>query len=421
MHDELLPIVELHIDEDTELPLPERMRAGARPLSAVARSLLTDVDDVDAVRERITALEGYSVTAVQKIGDAMSVVRFRPPEGAEEGDALLAMLRHINGSDAARRRRKPFVRTDRMVACPRFMGGRLPGAPDPANPPPEALQLGGDGPGKGVTVAVLDTVPMHHPDLATQVTLVSHADAARHSRGSTMARGHCLLVAGMILRFAPAAQIKLIGVLGDDGTGSDSGVADALDRLADDDVQLVNLSLCAPDEKLPAIECHLQRLHACGIGIVAAAGNAHRGRYAKTQAMLPAAMPNVVGVASVLGDGDDLRLAGWTQRGPWVRCVARGAHRYGPFITGSNSYPGGVRREYQGWCYMDGTSFAAPAVAGIAAAYLSEQRGMTGAQALADVLAAGSDPKLGSNMKQARLVDAEPLWPSQDPGLLAAS
>lgn len=215
--------------------------------------------------------------------------------------------------------------------------------------------------------------------------------------------------------------MRLIGVLENDGVGNDATLARELHKLADapDGVQLVNLSLCTPASRLPCVEEALQRLHALGVGIVAAAGNVD-GELPNTHKMLPAAAQNVVGVASVVHDGDGLRYAEWSQRGDWVACVSRGAGRYGPFITGANFYGKGVRREFEGWCYWRGTSFAAPVVTGAAAALLADNPEMTGAQALAAVVADAGVAALMDGSAP-RFVDPRPSWPSGDPGLLAAA
>jgi hypothetical protein len=438
--------IEVNIDERTERPASSSAPAGSSsgapsPQSAridepgllvVPRSLLTRDADRDAVAQVIAARPGYAVTAVEQVGSGWTLIRFAPPQGMGEKEALLEMLAALNGpaSPGALRpmaaslgEAAPLVRLNRVIACPRLMGGDLPVAPDPANAPAQRPPLG-RGPGAGVTVAVLDTVPLYHPDLAAQVDGMPDVATQEAPIAVTGATGHCLMVAGVILRFAPAARVRMIGVLDNDGFGEEPDLARALSGLAEpgSGVQLVNLSLGTAAQELESVADALEALHRQGIGVVAAAGNIMDG-IAPDQRILPAASPHVVGVASAVGHGKQLRLASWSQRGPWVRALSRGAHRYGAFVNGTGSFerPGGpnLELEYRGWCYWDGTSFAAPVVAGAAAAYLAEHPGMTGVEALEAVVAAARLERLEDGTR-APFVDPAPTWPATDPGLLAA-
>jgi hypothetical protein len=425
------PTVELHIDEDAELPLPGGVsptilpggspRRKAAPLAVVPGSLLVHDEDLVTVADAIAADERSDVTGREPLGGGWTVVSFERAD-VDETVALSDALVSLNGPDAPHQRPdgKPLARLNRVVACPRLMGGGLPAAPTPANAPAGPPPLG-EGPGAGVTVAVFDTVPIHHPGLEGQVDGMPDENPPRRPNSDTVALGHCLLVAGIVLRFAPAARVRLIGVLENDGVGNDATLARELHKLADapEGVQLVNLSLCTPASRLPCVGEALERLHALGVGIVAAAGNVD-GELPNTHKMLPAAAENVVGVASVVSDGAGLRYAEWSQRGDWVDCVSRGAGRYGPFITGANFYGKGVRREFEGWCYWRGTSFAAPVVTGAAAALLADNPELTGAQALAAVVA-NADVAALMDGGAPRFVDPQPSWPAGDPGLLAAA
>jgi subtilisin family serine protease len=422
------PTVELDIDEDAELPADSPLlipsgspRIRTAPIAVVPGNLLVRDEDFETVDGAIAADERLRVTGREPLGGGWTVVSFEHP-GVEETVALTDALLLLNGPDAPHQRpdRTPLARLNRIVGCPRLMGGGLPAAPDPANAPADPPPLG-EGPGAGVTVAVFDTVPIHHPDLESQVDGMPDENPPLPTDSDTRAAGHCLLVAGIVLRFAPAAKVRLIGVLENDGVGNDATLARELHKLADapDGVALVNLSLCTPASRLPVVEEALQRLHALGMGIVAAAGNVV-GKLPDTHKMLPAGTESVVGVAAVVHEGTGLRYAQWSQRGDWVGCVSRGAGRYGPFITGVNFYGKGVRREFEGWCYWRGTSFAAPVVTGAAAALLAEHPEMTGAQALAEVVADAGVATLPDGSAPL-FVDPQPSWPASDPGLLATA
>jgi hypothetical protein len=417
------PKVELQIDEN-ELPVPAGQpgapaRKVRRPVAVVPGTLLVRDADADAVRGDVAALEGFTVLAREPIGAGWSLVRFAAAN-VPQAQALERALTRLNAPAPGRAPggRRPRSFANRIVGCPRLMGGGLPAAPDPANSPADGPLLG-QGPGAGVTVAVLDTVPMHHPGLVAQVEGMPAAAPPIAGDTSTSATGHCLLVAGIVLRVAPAAKVRLVGVLGNDGSGSDAQLAAALNALAHD-VDLVNLSLCTPASRLPAVADAVAALQARGVGVIAAAGNANPDEWDLTHEMLPAALPNVVGVGSVSGEGATAALSTFSQRGPWVRALSQGEHRFGAFVTGTQEYGDAqhlVEREFRGWCHWDGTSFAAPAVAGAAAALLSQHPELTGAQALAQLVDAPTIQTLAGTP----LVDPVELWPIQDPGPLELS
>jgi subtilisin family serine protease len=437
--DDVTPKIEVSIDERTEQPAgprptfsPDGARLAEPGLLVVPRSLLTRDADRDAVKQRIAARAGYTVTAVEEVGSGWTEIRFAPPEDTADDQALLEMITLLNAPDGGGNRPAaaslgqpaPLVRLNRVIACPRLMGGDLPVAPEPANAPAGGPPLG-RGSGAGVTVAVLDTVPMYHPDLVAQVDGMPDPGPQQAPSSALGATGHCLMVTGVILRFAPAARVRMIGVLGNDGFGEEPDLARELSKLAEpgSGVQLVNLSLATPAEELESVADALEALHRQGIGVVAAAGNTLPG-VGLTHRILPAASPHVVGVASAVGHGNRLRLASWSQRGPWVRALSRGAHRYGAFVNGTGTFKGpgssSLELEYRGWCYWEGTSFAAPVVAGAAAAYLAEHPGMTGVEALEAVLAEAQLERL-ENETSAGFVDPAPAWPSPDPGALTAA
>jgi subtilisin family serine protease len=437
MAEDVTPKIELLIDERTERPLTGNRPADLGPeqsgLLVVPRSLLTRDADRDAVTQRIAAIPGYAVTAVEEVGSGWSVIRFTPPESTADDRALLQLLAALNGrassggprpTAAALDQPTPLVRLNRVIACPRLMGGGLPVAPEPANAPVGGPPLG-SGSGAGVTVAVLDTVPMYHPDLVAQVDGMPAPGPQQALSSDFGATGHCLMVTGVILRFAPAARVRMIGVLGDDGYGEEPNLARELSKLAEpgSGVQIVNLSLGTPADELESVSDALEALHSQGVAVVAAAGNALPG-VAMTHKFLPAATPSVVGVASANGPIERLRLASWSQRGPWVRALSRGSHRYGAFVNGTGSFTRphepDLQLEYRGWCYWEGTSFAAPIVAGAAAAYLSEHPDLTGVEALEAVLAASPRARL-QDATSAAFVDPAAAWPSPDPGALTAA
>jgi subtilisin family serine protease len=392
--------VRLPLDENTErcTPVAPSLQAdGAAPgIDVVPNRVVVHESDREGVEAQIAGL-GLQVSLSDQVGE-YAVIDFAPGE-RDPQECFAEVLDTVNDGAVV-------ARADRIIGCPRLMGGGdeedfpfVVAAPQPA---PDL----GRGPGEGVRVVVFDTEPIFHPALEGHIAGMSPRDASFGGTVDHLARGHSLLVAGVILRHAPGAQVRVVTVLDDDGFGEESTLARELELLDPASVDLINLSLVAPTE-LPLVMPILQRLHAAGVGIVAAAGNdGDRGN----ARMLPAAGPNVVGVGALVGDGPDLAV--WSQHGDWLRAAAPGVDIYGPFVFGSRVPEEGAQAvQFDGWCRWDGTSFSAPAVTGAAAARLSEKRRdgeATGAQTLDELLTA----EVGK-VQGVPIVRPEALWPGE--------
>jgi hypothetical protein len=404
--------VELQLDEDKELPSARTGAPPGPPLLVVPGEVLAKEAAATTVRDLVAALPGYRIDADRPVAGGWRAIAFAAPDDAPAGRALEQVIEAVNPPAG-----EPRARLNRIVGCPRLMGGKFP--PDPPDPlgAPDYLPLG-EGAGLGVRVAVLDTPPLYHPQLVGHVAHLPEAEPSTGETPAGPARGHCLLVAGIVLRYAPGAAVEIIGVLDDDGYGPGSRLADALAAL-DPEVQLVNLSLGTRARRLPAVQEALEGLHRRGVGVVASAGN--DGEHHEIR---PAAERGVVGVTSIVGHGEAMRLATWSQRGPWIRAAARGAGRYGPFVSGRRSQPvaGGMQEAtFAGWGAWSGTSFAAPVVVGAAAARLAAQPGLSGVEALDAVLAEApeatlEEPEHGGPTR-VRIVDPEPVWPHTHPAM----
>jgi subtilisin family serine protease len=150
-----------------------------------------------------------------------------------------------------------------------------------------------------------------------------------------------------------------VRVLGADGYGTTSTIADGMVRAVNAGARVLNLSLGSTgttDTEAEAVTYALDR----GVVVVAAAGNDGRN-----DVLYPAAFPGVIGVAAT--DERD-RLYPWSNRGGAVRVAA----------PGCNTAPA-LR---SGYAYFCGTSAATPMVAGIAALALSLSPQITSAQVL---------------------------------------
>ncbi len=180
----------------------------------------------------------------------------------------------------------------------------------------------------------------------------------------------------------------------DDGgktTATAVHVARALDWLTGQGVQVINLSFSGPDN--PLLRRAVEKILACDIALVAAAGNQGEEQIE----LYPAAYPGVLAVTAVDRHRRLYRAAG---RGDYVSFAAPGVRI--PIPDGS----GRVR-------YKSGTSYAAPYCTALAARYLLHGNGgRSGKEVMAilrenvvDLGAPGKDPLFGWG-----LVQGDPRW-----------
>jgi subtilisin family serine protease len=215
-----------------------------------------------------------------------------------------------------------------------------------------------------VVVAVLDTgIDSAHADL--QGKLVEGYDYVNNDQDPNDDNGHGTAVAGIVAAdsdnrigvagYCWSCRLMPVKVLGADGTGFASGLAQGIVWATDHGARVLNLSLGGPveDAMLAAATQYAWR-H--GVLVVAAAGNE-----GSLTLDYPAALPNVVSVGA--SDQND-RLYSFSNSG--ARVAAPGEN--------STTARGG------GYVSFLGTSSAAPVVSGIAALAFSLVPGATPAQ-----------------------------------------
>jgi subtilisin family serine protease len=219
---------------------------------------------------------------------------------------------------------------------------------------------------QSVTVAILDTgVDGTHPDLRGSV--VGGYDVINQDAVAEDAHGHGTAVAGVIgartnngegqAGLCWTCSLLAIRVLGADGFGTTSTIAEGIVRAADAGARVLNLSLggnATTETQSEAVAYALAR----GAVVVAAAGNDGQDK-----TLYPAANAGVIGVAAT--DERD-RLYGWSNRGSAVRVAAPGCNT-APLLHGA-------------YTYFCGTSAATPVVAGIVALLLSVDPTFTSAE-----------------------------------------
>ncbi|ELY93265.1 subtilisin-like serine protease [Natrialba chahannaoensis JCM 10990] len=154
-----------------------------------------------------------------------------------------------------------------------------------------------------------------------------------------------------VVGVAPEVKLCALKVLAGDGSGYDSDIAAAIEWCADNDVDVINLSLGGSDEAR-VLEDALRYAYDRGVLIVAAAGNAG----AAGGVDYPAAYDECIAVGAT-NDHDE--VPDWSARGDTIELVAPGE-------AVLSTKPGD---EY---VYLEGTSMSTPHVAAIAAQLIGQ-------------------------------------------------
>lgn len=221
--------------------------------------------------------------------------------------------------------------------------------------------------GTGVVVAVLDSgCDVTHPALAGKVApgafdfILNQPGAADVGDGLDSNNngvadenvGHGTLTAGIIARVAPGAKVLPIRVLDSDGLATTFNLAAGIYHAIDSGAQVINISLGTTGDP-GVLQSAIAEANTAGRLIVAAAGNDDASSPPRMPAGAP--YPNVAAVGAVAVSGV---RAPFSNFGAWLTLSA-------PGVSVVSLTPGG------GYGEADGTSFAAPFVAGAAALALS--------------------------------------------------
>lgn len=208
--------------------------------------------------------------------------------------------------------------------------------------------------GDGVSVAVLDTGIEHHEDLnvAGGVSFVSgEPDYIDYN-------GHGTHVAGTIaaldnnygvLGVSPDVDLYAVKVLGADGSGTISGIAQGIEWTIDNDIDIANMSLGSSSGS-SALEIAANNANNAGVLLIAAAGNSGELLWFNTIGY-PARYDSVMAVAAI--DSNNNR-ASFSSVGGELEISAPGVSVLSTYI--GNDYAS-----------LNGTSMASPHVAGAAA------------------------------------------------------
>ena len=259
---------------------------------------------------------------------------------------------------------------------------------------PKAWESGANG--EGVTVAVLDTgVDAGHPDLRGQV--VDHQNFTADADGD--AYGHGTHVASLVAGTGAAANGARKGVayaadlldgkvLGDDGRGQESWVVAGMEWAAEQDADVVSMSLGARARPGggPLEQAADQLTAETGTLFVAAAGNDGNGL---STLHAPAAADSALAVGAMWGADT---VAFISSRGPRPGDSAFKPDLVAPGVDITGARTGGRAGDPADSLYAtySGTSQATPHVAGAAAMLLQQHPDWTPSQVKAALVGAAN-------------------------------
>lgn len=273
-----------------------------------------------------------------------------------------------------------------------------------------------------VKVAVIDTgVDSNHEDLAGKISQGDMISCVYQSgntnldcvAGGVDDQGHGTHVAGIIGAVTDnqkgvagvgwGVKLMSIKVLDANGSGSLSDALIGMYYAVDHGAKVLNLSLGSPkggtngltDEEIAVIQEVVDYVIQSGAVIVAAAGNCGDSGSGDNEScgnlvnpiMYPAAANNVISVASLDPNNN---LASYSEHGNWVSVAAPGGSCssesnkndciLSTLATSINCSSLGIPGPVSGYCYLQGTSMAAPQAAGVAALLFAAKAGITNTQ-----------------------------------------
>ena len=233
----------------------------------------------------------------------------------------------------------------------------------------------------GALIAVLDTgVQANHPDLSGRVLAGGNCVPGFCSAGgSNDENNHGTHVAGIaaaatnngvgISGVALTSKVLPVKVLDADGSGSYAGIAAGIDWAVSQGARVINMSLSGTSSSTTLCSA-VSRAISAGVVVVAAAGNSSSSARA-----YPAACTGSIGVAAT--DSSDLRASYSNTGSPNVFVSAPGSSIYST-IAGSS------------YATFNGTSMAAPHVAGLVALLRTQNSSLT-VSGVKTILATTSD------------------------------
>ncbi len=226
--------------------------------------------------------------------------------------------------------------------------------------------------GNGVKVGVIDSgIGMNHPDLQGKVGLLKiFAGSSIDDR-----HGHGTHVAGIIAAntdngegvsgICPGCELLIAKSIGDEGSGNESTLSEAIIWSADNGAKVINLSE-ASGAKSQFLDDAVAYAWNKGAVIVASAGNNNLNKL-----YYPAASPHAIAVGAT--DNTD-KKATFSNFGTWVHVTAPGDQIYSTLPTQPYDLQPLKNLSFT-YDYLSGTSMSAPVVSGVVALIWASQYG----------------------------------------------
>jgi len=209
--------------------------------------------------------------------------------------------------------------------------------------------------------------------------MVDQHTAAMVDGNNYAAFGHGTMVAGVIHLIAPTAQILPLKAFHADGTGNLSDILRAIYYAVQNKANVINMSFDLEQNSTELVDA---LCYASNHNVILAASSGNDG---KMEVVYPAAIRNVMGVASTNNQDQRSSFSNYGDQVVWVAAPGEAIITTYPFATYA-----------AGW----GTSFSSPMVAGTASLLLNLQASETPSQA---AWAISHAKFIGFNMGNGRL------------------
>lgn len=257
-----------------------------------------------------------------------------------------------------------------------------------------------------VTIAVIDSgADLTHPDL--QANLVPGYNVLNQGQPPQDDNGHGTHASGIaaavgdnrigVTGACPRCKLMPIKALDSTGAGTGFDVGVAVVWAVDNGASIINMSL-GGNESDPTLERAVKYALARNVAVVVAAGNDNTDT-----PMYPAALPGVISVGSVTTSRE---RSSFSNYGSWVSVMAPGSSILSTMPMGPVFMTTGIDNPHLNeYDLMDGTSMAAPMVAGVVGLIRSRHPQLNPAQIKArlegtaiDLGMPGFDTEFGNGM-----------------------
>jgi len=379
-----------HVVAAVEVSTPEELLIGVKGASEEVVSLVEAeggvvLSKIDAINVLLVRVEGLSAQALAVSLESNPLVRYVEPNGVVEIPVEVAAT--INASEVA----AALTPNDALWFSDPMSGLGQWNMRVIAASLAWDVHMGN----RAVKVAVIDTgILKEHADIRA-CYVAGGWDWVNNDSDPTDDHGHGTAVAGVVAAeinngygIAGLAQVSVMAekVLDRTGSGTWFNVAKGIVHAADLGAHIISMSFGGYTYSA-TLESAVNYAHIRGCLLIAAAGNGNTNT-----PFYPAALPDVLSVASTYGEPDS--RAPYSNFGSWIAVSAPGGfdeNLNGRVDVGEHWVLSTYRVNDQ-FVYLYGTSLAAPHVSGLAALYKSRYPESTQMQ-LAEVLKKTADDK----------------------------